>query len=82
MPDPRFGFCFLLSEVYRAMAVPRAGLLYGEHTDYDGLTFLWRNRDNGLQARLLHSLWSRNAEARLSLVESFPRDAFASSLMP
>ena len=29
-----------------------AGLLYGEHTDYDGLTFLWRNRSNGLQAWL------------------------------
>ena len=27
-------------------------LLYGEHTDYDGLTFLWRNRTNGLQAKL------------------------------
>ena len=27
-------------------------LLYGEHTDYDGLTFLWRNRFNGLQARV------------------------------
>ena len=33
--------------------VPGTGggkLLYGEHTDYDGLTFLWRNRSNGLQA--------------------------------
>ena len=33
--------------------VPAGGggrLLYGEHTDYDGLTFLWRNRSNGLQA--------------------------------
>ena len=29
-----------------------ASLLYGEHTDYDGLTFLWRNRSNGLQAWL------------------------------
>ena len=28
------------------------GLLYGEHTDYDGLTFLWRNDNNGLQAKL------------------------------
>ena len=27
-------------------------LLYGEHTDYDGLTFLWRNNNNGLQARV------------------------------
>ena len=27
-------------------------VLYGEHTDYDGLTFLWRNQTNGLQARL------------------------------
>ena len=35
---------------------PRAGtepqLLYGEHTDYDGLTFLWRNRSNGLQVQI------------------------------
>ena len=30
----------------------QGGLLYGEHTDYDGFTFLWRNRTNGLQARL------------------------------
>ena len=30
----------------------RSRLLYGEHTDYDGLTFLWRNRFNGLQAWL------------------------------
>ena len=28
---------------------PGAGLLYGEHTDYDGLTLLWRNSNNGLQ---------------------------------
>ena len=31
---------------------------------------------------LVHSHWSRNVEARLSLVESFPSDACASSLMP
>ena len=38
--------------------VPQApgGLLYGEHTDYDGLTFLWRNSDNGLQARV-EDIW-------------------------
>ena len=30
----------------------QGGLLYGEHTDYDGFTFLWRSRTNGLQARL------------------------------
>ena len=23
-------------------------VLYGEQTDYDGLTFLWRNQTNGL----------------------------------
>ena len=28
---------------------PGAALLYGEHTDYDGLTLLWRNSNNGLQ---------------------------------
>ena len=28
------------------------------------------------------SHWSRNVEARLSLVESFPNDASASNLMP
>jgi len=27
-------------------------ILYGEHTDYDGFTFLWRNRTNGLQAMI------------------------------
>ena len=26
--------------------------MYGEHTDYDGLTFLWRNQTNGLQAQV------------------------------
>ena len=30
---------------------------------------------------LVHSHWSRNIEARLSLVENFPSDAGASSLM-
>ena len=35
-----------------------------------------------VQASLLHSHWSRNVEARLLLVESFPSDACASSLMP
>ena len=35
-----------------------------------------------LQSSLVHSHWSRNVEARLSLVESFPSDACASSLMP
>ena len=34
------------------------------------------------QGSVLHSHWSRNVEARLSLVESFPSDAGASSLMP
>ena len=34
----------------------QGGLLYGEHTDYDGLTFLWRNSDNGLQARV-EDIW-------------------------
>ena len=31
---------------------------------------------------LVHSHWSRNVEARLSLVESFPSDACASNLKP
>ena len=31
---------------------------------------------------LVHSHWSRNVEGRLSLVESFPSDACASSLVP
>ena len=35
-----------------------------------------------LQVSLLHSHWSRNVEARLSLVESFPSDLCASNLMP
>jgi len=38
-----------------AAAVPE--LLYGEHTDYDGFTFLWRNATNGLQA-LLNGTWT------------------------
>ena len=37
-----------------ARYLPRTGenereVLYGEHTDYHGLTFLWRNQTNGLQ---------------------------------
>ena len=34
------------------------------------------------QVSVVHSHWSRNVQARLSLVESFPSDAGASSLMP
>ena len=30
-------------------------ILYGEHTDYDGLTFLWRNQTNGLEALINHT---------------------------
>ena len=37
-------------------------------------------RSGGLSS-LVHSHWSRNVEARLSLVESFSSDAGASSLM-
>jgi len=45
-----------------ARYLPRGGadvpeLLYGEHTDYDGFTFLWRNATNGLQA-LIDSTWT------------------------
>ena len=32
-------------------------VLYGEHTDYDGFTFLWRNQTNGLQA-LVDGAWT------------------------
>ena len=39
----------------------------------------WRGE---LPGRLLHCHWSRNVQARLSLVESFPSDACASNLMP
>ena len=35
-----------------------------------------------VSSSVVHSHWSRNVEARLSLVESFPSDAVASSLMP
>jgi len=35
----------------------KAEVLYGEHTDYDGLTFLWRNQTNGLQA-LIDGTWT------------------------
>merc|ERR1711936_1547965 len=31
-------------------------ILYGEHTDYDGFTFLWRNQTNGLEA-LINNTW-------------------------
>ena len=34
------------------------------------------------QVRLVLSHWSRNVEARLSLVESLPTDACASNLIP
>ena len=27
-------------------------ILYAEHTDYNGFTFLWRSRTNGLEAKL------------------------------
>lgn len=46
-----------------ARYVPRLGveddteILYGEHTDYDGFTFLWRNQTNGLQA-LIGDTWT------------------------
>ena len=41
-------------------------LLYGEHTDYDGLTFLWRNRFNGLQA------WVEGQWLDIPLLETQP----------
>merc|ERR1711936_1042806 len=31
---------------------PGSQILYAEHTDYNGFTFLWRSRTNGLQAKL------------------------------
>ena len=34
------------------------------------------------ETSVVHSHWSRNVEARLSLVETFPSDACASNLMP
>jgi isopenicillin N synthase-like dioxygenase len=37
---------------YRPVPGPGPQLLYGEHTDYDGFTFLWRSQTNGLQAWL------------------------------
>ena len=43
-----------------------ASLLYGEHTDYDGLTFLWRNRFNGLQA------WVEGQWLDIPLLETHP----------
>ena len=30
-------------------------LSYGEHTDYDGFTFLWRNATNGLQVAVFNN---------------------------
>jgi len=41
-------------------------VLYGEHTDYDGLTFLWRNQTNGLQA-LIGGSWTS-----VPVLESMP----------
>ena len=35
-----------------------------------------------LAGSVVHSHWSRTIDARLSLVENFPSDACASSLMP
>ena len=41
---------------YRPRPCSGPQLLYGEHTDYDGFTFLWRSRTNGLEA-LLGAEW-------------------------
>ena len=34
------------------MDLEKSTRLYGEHTDYSGFTFLWRNKTNGLQAKV------------------------------
>ena len=46
------------------------------------LVYLYGAKGASVSGSLVHSHWSRNVEARLSLVESFPSDACASSLMP
>ena len=37
---------------YKPNGNPGSQILYAEHTDYNSFTFLWRNRTNGLQAKL------------------------------
>jgi len=37
---------------YKPNGNPGSQVLYAEHTDYNSFTFLWRNRTNGLQAKL------------------------------
>ena len=37
---------------YQPDGKPGSQILYAEHTDYNGFTFLWRSRTNGLQAKL------------------------------
>ena len=37
---------------YKPNGNPGSEVLYAEHTDYNSFTFLWRNRTNGLQAKL------------------------------
>ena len=40
------------------------------------------NRNSGFRYSVVHSHCSRNVEARLSLIEGFPRDTGTSILMP
>ena len=44
-------------------------LRYGEHTDYTGFTFLWRNADNGLQCLDRRRMKSLQSEDLLTLSE-------------
>ena len=37
---------------YQPDGQPGSQILYAEHTDYNGFTFLWRSRSNGLEAKL------------------------------
>ena len=37
---------------YQPDGQPGSQILYAEHTDYNGFTFLWRSRTNGLEAKL------------------------------
>ena len=80
MKLPLFGlFCLVGCGPGKAATAPEA--LVEEWEVRSQLIPIWPVHSK-VQDSLVHSHWSRNVEARLSLVESFPSDAYASSLMP
>ena len=79
-PSGYDGYCMLGQDEpgdSRAVLVEAgAGLLISPSIEIESLA------SQSVRHSVVHSHWSRNVEARLSLVESFSSDAGASSLMP